>query len=49
MSSIAKIFLAGLRSTQKGMWLVKEAIEERGSGRQPSLKKMLISYPPSPI
>jgi len=28
-SSIAKIFLAGLRSAQKGMWLVKEAIEER--------------------
>jgi len=33
MSSIAKIFLAGLKNTQKGMWLVKEAIEERG-GRE---------------
>jgi biopolymer transport protein ExbB len=32
-SSIAKIFLAGLKNTQKGMWLVKEAIEERG-GRE---------------
>lgn len=31
MSSIAKIFLSGLKNTQKGMWLVKEAIEERGS------------------
>ena len=32
-SSIAKIFLAGLKSTGRGMWLVKEAIEERG-GRE---------------
>ncbi len=31
MSSIAKIFMAGLSNTQKGMWLVKEAVEERGS------------------
>lgn len=31
MSSIAKVFLAGLKNTPKGMWLVKEAIEERGS------------------
>ncbi len=31
MSSIAKIFLSGLKNTQKGMWLVKEAIEDRGS------------------
>ena len=32
-SSIAKIFLAGLRNSGRGMWLVKEAIEERG-GRE---------------
>ena len=32
-SSIAKIFLAGLKNTGRGMWLVKEAIEERG-GRE---------------
>ncbi len=30
-SSIAKIFLAGLKNSRKGMWLVKEAIEERGT------------------
>ncbi len=39
ISSIAKIFLAGLRSTQKGMWLVKEAIEERGSREATILEK----------
>lgn len=39
LSSIAKIFLAGLRSTQKGMWLVKEAIEERGSREATILEK----------
>lgn len=38
-SSIAKIFLAGLRSAQKGMWLVKEAIEERGSREAQILEK----------
>ncbi|MGD9157495.1 MAG: MotA/TolQ/ExbB proton channel family protein [Desulfobacteraceae bacterium] len=32
-SSIAKIFLAGLKNSGKGMWLVKEAVEERG-GRE---------------
>lgn len=32
-SSIAKVFLAGLKSMGKGMWLVKEAIEDRG-GRE---------------
>lgn len=32
-SSIAKIFYAGLKNSGKGMWLVKEAIEERG-GRE---------------
>jgi len=29
-SSIARIFLAGLKNAGKGMWLVKEAIEEKG-------------------
>lgn len=38
-SSIAKIFLAGLRSAQKGMWLVKEAIEERGHREAVILEK----------
>ena len=32
-SSIAKVFLAGLKNTGRGMWLVKESIEERG-GRE---------------
>ena len=32
-SSIAKIFLSGLKNAGRGMWLVKEAIEERG-GRE---------------
>ena len=32
-SSIAKIFFAGLKNTGRGMWLVKESIEERG-GRE---------------
>jgi biopolymer transport protein ExbB len=39
MSSIAKIFLAGLKSTPKGMWLVKEAIEQRGSREAAILEK----------
>ncbi len=30
-SSIAKIFFSGLKNTGRGMWLVKEAIEDRGS------------------
>ena len=29
-SSIARIFLAGLKNVGRGMWLVKEAIEEKG-------------------
>ena len=29
-SSIARTFLAGLKNTARGMWLVKEAIEEKG-------------------
>ncbi|RLB18465.1 MAG: MotA/TolQ/ExbB proton channel family protein [Deltaproteobacteria bacterium] len=39
MSSIAKIFLAGLRNTGKGMWLVKQAIEERGTREATVLEK----------
>lgn len=38
-SSISKIFLAGLKNTQKGMWLVKEAIEERGGREATILEK----------
>lgn len=41
LSSIAKIFLAGLKNTQKGMWLVKEAIEERGSREATILEKRM--------
>jgi biopolymer transport protein ExbB len=39
LSSIAKIFLAGLKNSQKGLWLVKEAIEERGSREAVILEK----------
>jgi biopolymer transport protein ExbB len=39
ISSISKIFLAGLRNAKKGMWLVKEAIEERGSREALILEK----------
>ncbi|MFC1535465.1 MotA/TolQ/ExbB proton channel family protein, partial [Thermodesulfobacteriota bacterium] len=38
-SSIAKIFLAGLKNTGRGMWLVKEAIEERGGREGAILEK----------
>jgi biopolymer transport protein ExbB len=38
-SSIAKIFLAGLKNTQKGLWLIKEAIEERGRREAAILEK----------
>lgn len=38
-SSIAKIFLAGLKNSTKGMWLVKEAIEERGGRESIILEK----------
>lgn len=38
-SSIAKIFLAGLKNSGKGMWLVKEAIEERGGREGVMLEK----------
>ena len=38
-SSISKIFLAGMKNTQKGMWLVKEAIVERGGREATILEK----------
>ncbi len=38
-SSIAKIFYAGLKNSSKGMWLVKEAIEERGGRESVILEK----------
>ena len=38
-SSIAKIFMAGLKNSGKGMWLVKEAIEERGGRESVILEK----------
>ncbi|MDY6973831.1 MAG: MotA/TolQ/ExbB proton channel family protein [Thermodesulfobacteriota bacterium] len=39
VSSIARIFLAGLKNAQKGMWLVKEAIEGKGSREATILEK----------
>jgi biopolymer transport protein ExbB len=41
ISSIAKVFLAGLKNAQKGMWLIKEAIEERGGREATILEKNL--------
>ena len=38
-SSIANIFLAGLKNTGRGMWLIKEAIEERGGREGAILEK----------
>ena len=38
-SSISKIFLSGLKNSGKGMWLVKEAIEERGGRESVILEK----------
>jgi len=38
-SPIAKVFFAGFKNTQKGMWLVKESIEERGSREAIILEK----------
>ena len=38
-SSIAKIFLAGLKNVGRGMWLVKETIEERGGREAAILEK----------
>jgi biopolymer transport protein ExbB len=39
VSSIAKIFLAGFKSAGRGMWLVKEAVEERGGREAVILEK----------
>lgn len=38
-SSIAKIFFAGLKNAGRGMWLVKESIEERGGREAAMLEK----------
>ncbi|MFZ7111082.1 MAG: MotA/TolQ/ExbB proton channel family protein [Desulfatiglandales bacterium] len=38
-SSIANIFFAGLKNASRGMWLVKEAIEDRGGREAVSLSK----------
>jgi biopolymer transport protein ExbB len=38
-SPIARIFLSGLKNAQKGLWLVKEAIEERGSREATRVEK----------
>ena len=38
-SSISHIFLSGLKNAGKGMWLVKEAIEERGGRESIILEK----------
>ena len=38
-SSISNIFLSGLKNAGKGMWLVKEAIEERGGRESIILEK----------
>ncbi|MBN2062711.1 MAG: MotA/TolQ/ExbB proton channel family protein [Deltaproteobacteria bacterium] len=38
-SSIANVFLAGLKNSSRGMWLVKEAIEERGDRESVILEK----------
>jgi biopolymer transport protein ExbB len=40
-SSIGKIFHAGLKNAGRGMWLVKEAIEERGDREALILEKHL--------
>jgi biopolymer transport protein ExbB len=38
-SSIARIFLAGLQNAGRGMWLVKESVEERGGREAVILEK----------
>ncbi len=38
-SSIARIFLAGLKNAGRGMWLVKESVEERGEREAVILEK----------
>jgi len=40
-SSIGKIFYAGLKNAGRGMWLVKEAIEERGEREAQILERHL--------
>jgi len=38
-SSIARVFLGGLKNTGRGMWLVKEGIEEMGSREAVTLER----------
>jgi len=38
-SSVGKIFFAGLKNAGRGLWLVKESIEERGGREAVSLEK----------
>ena len=38
-SSIARVFFAGLKNAGRGMWLVKESIEERGGREAAVLEK----------
>jgi biopolymer transport protein ExbB len=38
-SSVARIFLAGLKNAGRGMWLVKESVEERGGREAVILEK----------
>jgi biopolymer transport protein ExbB len=38
-SSIARVFFAGLKNAGRGMWLVKESIEERGGREAAILEK----------
>ncbi len=40
-SSIGRIFFAGLKNAGRGLWLVKEAIEERGDREAISLEKRI--------
>lgn len=40
-SSIGRIFFSGLKNAGRGMWLVKEAIEERGDREALSLEKRI--------
>lgn len=44
-SSIARIFFAGLKSAGRGMWLVKEAVEERGRREAAVLEKRVAALP----
>jgi len=40
-SSIARVFLAGIKNAGKGMWLVKESIEEMGGREAVILEKRI--------